>query len=972
MIGKTVSHYKILEKLGEGGMGLVYKAEDTKLKRTVALKFLSPELSRDSEAKSRFIKEAQAVSSLQHNNICNIHEIDETEDRQMFICMDYYDGESLQEKIERGPLKIDETIDIGLQIADGLCEAHEKNIIHRDIKPANIMITRKGQSKIMDFGLARLRDRTKLTKEGTALGTVAYMSPEQARGEEVDHRSDIWSLGVVIYEMITGQPPFKGEYEQAMIFSILNEEAEPMTGLRTGVPMELERIVNKALAKSPDVRYQHADELLADLRRERKQLEDVQKGQLPSENVTKQRKKFSPLLLPAAIVFILALVFLIFKPFQIEIGPQKELTAEENRLAIMYFDNLTDSEDSEKLGEIATNLLITDLTESQYLNVVSSQRLYDVLKLLGREGEKRLDRDVATEVATKARSRWMLLGKILQVEPHIIITSHLVDIETGNAIASQRITGEVGENIFTLVDKLTVEIKNDLSLPTAAQEEADRPIADVTTHSPEAYRYYLEGIEYESKLYWDEAERSFRKALEYDSTLAMAYYQLIGYTTDLEKKKMLAKAIEYSGNATQKEKLWIKSSEAALEGNLPQYVSILERIAERYPDEKEAFYRLGDYYKDFEEYEETSHYYNKAIEIDPSYKLIYNELAYIYDRIGDADKSIWAINKYISLAPGEANPYDTRGDLYANKGKLRQAIESYKKALEIKPDFLVSLPKLGHMYLLNLEYAKAESCYQKMCTSVDKYTRSQGRLYMSYVPLYQGKFEETLGVLNDGIAADRMEHAQGGLYNIGKYGIRVLIYREKKEPGFALKEWKKAFDPEDISEIRSIYVLLLAENNDLEGAEDEVLAYKKEIEEKAPTEMFYYYWAMGYLESVRGNFESAVTNFENAARDYPHYPDIILCFSLAKAYLLVGRWGESVAEFEKILSKYAAQRLFYSIIAVKTYYFLGLAYERSGWTQKAIEQYETFLDIWKNADPGIEEVEDAKARLAALKGVSSK
>src|SRR3990172_6983552 len=266
MIGQTISHYKILEKLGGGGMGVVYKAEDTKLHRTVALKFLPPAFSFDEEAKQRFVHEAQAASSLQHNNICNIHDIDETEDGKIFICMDFYDGETLKKKIESGPLKIDDAIETTLQIASGLQKAHEKGIIHRDIKPANIFITNDIAVKILDFGLAKLSSQTVLTKMGSTVGTIAYMSPEQTRGDEVDQRTDIWSLAVVLYEMITGRLPFKGEYENALVYSILNVDPEPITSVRTGVPMELERIVEKALAKNLSERYQHLDDMLADLR----------------------------------------------------------------------------------------------------------------------------------------------------------------------------------------------------------------------------------------------------------------------------------------------------------------------------------------------------------------------------------------------------------------------------------------------------------------------------------------------------------------------------------------------------------------------------------------------------------------------------------------------------------------------------------------------------------------------------------
>ncbi|MBN2356282.1 serine/threonine protein kinase, partial [candidate division KSB1 bacterium] len=266
MVGKTVSNYKILEKLGEGGMGRVYRAKDTRLGRMVALKFLPLELTRDSKVKQRFIREAQAASALQHENICTIHDIDETPDGQLFIVMDFYTGRTLNEIVSKGPLPLDRAIDIAIQIAAGLNEAHKKGIIHRDLKSANIMVTETGRAKMLDFGLAILSGKTRLTKTGSTLGTIAYMSPEQTKGEQVDHRTDIWSFGVILYEMLTGLLPFRGDYDQAVIYSIVNLEPEPMTGLRTGIPVALEAIVNKLLAKKSADRYQHIDELPVDLK----------------------------------------------------------------------------------------------------------------------------------------------------------------------------------------------------------------------------------------------------------------------------------------------------------------------------------------------------------------------------------------------------------------------------------------------------------------------------------------------------------------------------------------------------------------------------------------------------------------------------------------------------------------------------------------------------------------------------------
>ncbi|MGB2698457.1 MAG: protein kinase, partial [Candidatus Zixiibacteriota bacterium] len=265
MIGKTISHYKVIEKLGGGAMGVVYRAEDLKLKRSVAIKFLPPELTRDPQAKERLIQEAQSASTLDHTNICNIHEVDETEDGQIFMILAYYEGETLKKKIQRGQLKLEDTIDIAVQVAQGLAKAHERGIIHRDIKPANLMIKKDHVVKVVDFGLAILVGQAKLAREDAASGTLAYMSPEQVSGEAVDHRTDIWSLGVVLYEMLTGKLPFKGEYEQALVYSILNEEPEPISHLRMGVPKDLEQIIKKAMAKRPEQRYQHISDVMVDL-----------------------------------------------------------------------------------------------------------------------------------------------------------------------------------------------------------------------------------------------------------------------------------------------------------------------------------------------------------------------------------------------------------------------------------------------------------------------------------------------------------------------------------------------------------------------------------------------------------------------------------------------------------------------------------------------------------------------------------
>ena len=971
MIGKTISHYRILEKLGEGGMGVVYKAKDIKLDRVVAIKFLPQHLTTETVEKERFVHEAKAASALSHTNVTTIYEIDEFEG-QTFIVMEYCEGQTLRQVIQKETLSIKKVLDIAIQICEGLTIAHEKGIVHRDIKSDNIMLTPRGQVKIMDFGLAKLKGATKLTQSRSTVGTACYMSPEQAQREEVDHRSDIFSFGVVLYELLTGQLPFQGDHEAAVLHAIISEEPQPVVRFNNKVSARLQDVVDKALAKEKEERYQHIDDVLADLRREKKSLEYVKTTQIPPEAVPpKPKRKLLPFLVPASVIFIIILLLLILKPFQVEIVPEKRAVAEENTMGIMYFVNLVDPEDTDRIAQMITALLITDLSASQYMQVVSQQRLYDILKLLGKEDLKVIDKTVASEVAEKAEVKWILTGNILQTEPNIVLTSDISEASTGKILATQRVTGETGEDLFSVVDKLSAKIKANLSLPEVAKKEPDKPVADVTTHSPEAYRYYLEGEDYFHKLYWIEAEKSYRKALELDSTFAMAYFRLAYLKSGSEQKELLAEAVEYSHKASEKERHYIKSLEAGISGNYTLAIAEAEKIVERYPKEKEAFYWLGEIYYGLRQFEKTIHYFTQAIEIDPLYKVVYNDLSYAYDQLGDFDKSIWAINQYISLAPDEANPYDSRADLYAYNGKIDQAIESYKKALEIKADFYASLFKLGHMYLFKREYAKAESCYQELSSSIEKDTRSSGRTKLAYILLYQGRFEEGLKVLNDGIAADRMEQAERQ-DNVNKHFLKARIYEEKKNLEMALKEaeicteiHKKAY-PDSPVNMRDFYAYILAKSGKIAKAEEVARALKRDIEEKNPALMYIYWMALGRNEQAKGNIKTAVTYKEKGDKEAPS-PLFHVRFSLAKAYLASGRLGEAVAALEKALSRYDNLRAFFAIWAVKAHYLLGLAYEKSGWDKKAIEQYEEFLEIWKDADPGILEVEDAKQRLKALK-----
>jgi len=719
--GTMVSHYRIFDKIGAGGMGEVYVAEDTELDRKVALKFLSQHLCQDEDCRKRFRREAQAAAQLDHPNIVTIHEVSEHQGRPYFV-MQHVEGLSLKEYASDKDLSIEQILEFGVQICEGLNDAHEKGITHRDIKPSNILIDSHSRAKIVDFGLASAVGTDQLTKTGSTLGTIGYMSPEQVQGKEIDHRSDLFSLGVVLYELITKQNPFKRDSEAATLKAVSDDAAEPLARYKRDVPELLESITSKLLEKNTAYRYQSAAGAISDLQR----LKQDSGSAMSIKPTSKTSKRSLRIVLPVFVVLLISAV-LVLKPWKFDISPSQEVIAAENRLAIMYFDNLNDPADSLRLGEIVTNLLITDLSESRFVQVASSQRLYDILKQLGHEGEKKIDRTIATLVAKKAGARWMLLGNILNTEPELLITAQLIDVASGDALASQRVEGQSGERIFPVIDRLTVEVKGDLSLSPEAALEEDLSVADVSTHSPEAFRLYLDGEDLFHKHYWTDAEKSFAEALKLDSTFTMAHYwlALIGYhRNDPASKAHIANAMKYSDRVGNKEQHYIRSLKARLETDFESAIEELQYIIEHYPDEKNAYVGLGIIMRyNTDDTEGAVDHFKKVIELDPYQREAYNQLAYSYDELGQFEKSIWAINKYIEIAPGEANPYDTKGELYASHGMLDEAIESFKKAIEIKPDYYVSWNSLGHMYLLNSHYEDAEKCYKEALSSPRKTIR---------------------------------------------------------------------------------------------------------------------------------------------------------------------------------------------------------------------------------------------------------
>ncbi|MEX2116955.1 MAG: protein kinase [Bacteroidota bacterium] len=653
MVGSTISHYKVLEKLGEGGMGVVYRAEDTRLKRTVALKFLPPELTRDPVAKQRFIHEAQAASALQHNNICVVHDVDETNEGQMFIVMELYEGEALSKKVERGPLKIDEAVEIAIQVAQGLQEAHSHEIVHRDIKPANVLTTSSGVVKIVDFGLAKLAGGTVLTKSGSAVGTAAYMSPEQARGERVDARTDVWSLGVLIYEMATGQRPFKGEYDNALMYSILNAQPEPMTGLRTDIPLDLERIAVKCLAKDPGERYQHVDEVLVDLVRLRT---DSKKKGATSEELhsrSKPRKSLKHVMwsvsLSLAVIIILAGYFLsIWTP-----SNPTHSSEWQNSIAVLPLRNVSSDPEQEYFCDGMTEQLITNLSNLPGLKVIASQ---SVMRL--RDSEKS-----PKEIGAELGVAYVLQGSIRRSGGMIRTAVQLIRAEDGSHVWAEDYDRDV-KDVFSVQDDVSESIAKKLLERLSDKEQS--AIKMTRAADPEAYDLYLRASyllhRYERTFQFDDyrnAEVMFKKALDRDPGHVPSMIDLADlYGTYLDFAQTLTEEERNTITVLQK-----------------QYAADALRLDPHSP----GAYLVQLPFMQLE-------YTKKALELNPNHVGALLNYCFILRTNGLLHQSLEYFDRVQALNPLHPWVYTGRGLSYWYLGETDKAIDDYERALQIEPN----------------------------------------------------------------------------------------------------------------------------------------------------------------------------------------------------------------------------------------------------------------------------------------------
>jgi len=671
--GSTVAgRYQIQEELGRGGMGVVYKAEDTKLRRTVALKFLPPELTHISDVKERFMREAQAAAALDHPNICTVYEFDEAE-KKAFISMAFVEGQSLRKKVESGPLELDQALRIAAQVAEGLQTAHKKGVIHRDIKSANIMVTEDNQAKIMDFGLARMTGGTLITREGTTMGTIAYMSPEQARGEEVDQRTDIWSLGVVLYETLCGQRPFKGDHEQTVLHSILNKKPEPITDLKADIPVSIEQVVSKALEKDPDKRYQQMDDLLDDLK-------SISAGIVPEEikvrlRKEKLRKRKRAILYSSATVVIVALVVVALSLFTVQAEAIESI-------AVLPLENLTGDAELEYFVDGATDELIGQLAQISGLRRVISRT--SVMKY------KKTDKSLS-EIAKELRVDAVVEGSVQQAGDTVRIQVRLIDALPEEHNLWAKTFERPMTNVLVMYNEMAYAIADNIQINLTSQEETR--LAGTRQVNPQAYEAYLKGMSHLYKFTppeLDAAEHYFEQALEADPDYVLAYSgiswvwigrQQMGLVIPREatpKAKAAARrALELDDTLAEVHYTWacIKTwSDWDWEGGEQAF----KRALELKPNHAEALVYYSNLLCYMDRMDEALAKAEQAMELDPLNSVIMTISASVFEYLRRYDDVIELCQNALQTSPHDPVGHNGLWGSYYMKGMYEESLESAK------------------------------------------------------------------------------------------------------------------------------------------------------------------------------------------------------------------------------------------------------------------------------------------------------